>query len=157
MTDSAENCPFCGAPGVGGKDGCELHFDEIRYQMLTDIRIAAVHRLAFDAYCMQHVERYCVSAKSYAAHLIGLCIGVEFSGQASLYAAIPRGLNGKVAIEKPPLLNQRGAMTIVDILAASAVPERAERMRAYAQCVWDAYGSQHVIARALLNKITATG
>ncbi|GAC1654933.1 MAG: hypothetical protein NVS4B8_30120 [Herpetosiphon sp.] len=45
-----------------------------------DLRYAAVRNCAFDAYCMQHIEPYCHSAKSYAAHLTRLCCGIEYGG-----------------------------------------------------------------------------
>lgn len=140
------NCPACGAPGVGGRMGCQAHFDQIGYRAASDPKIAAVHDLAFDTYCMQHVETYCVSAKSYAAHLTRLCCGIEYHGDRAVYAALPRWLNGKVDLEKPPILSKRGAMTIADVLTDDDVDAQIKRIREWANVVWSAYHSQHAIA-----------
>jgi hypothetical protein len=147
MAQNEDKCPACGAPGVGGRAGCQALFDQIGYQVATNLKIAAIHDLAFDTYCMQHVETYCVSAKSYAAHLTRLCCGIEYHGDRAVYAAIPRWLNGKVELEKPPILSTRGAMTIVDLMANADVDEQIKRINAWANVVWNAYRSQHEIAR----------
>lgn len=102
---------------------------------------------------MQHVERYGHSAKSYAAHLTGLCCGVEHGSDPKIYAAIQRWLNGKVALDKPPILSQRGSMTIVDVLADQDVEKTRTRVQEWADCVWDAYVTQHEIARDWLKAV----
>lgn len=142
-----DHCPECGAAVAGGLTGCQLLFEEIGFRAAQHPRIAAVHWLAVDAYCMQHVERYCRSAKSYAAHLTGLCCGVEHGADRKIYAAIQRWLNGKVVLEKPPTLNQRGSLTIVAVLADQDVEKTRTRVKEWADCVWGAYLSQHDIAR----------
>jgi hypothetical protein len=140
-------CPECGTEGVNGRAGCEALFDEIRYQALSDFRIAKVHRLAFDTYCMQHIETYCVSAKSYAAHLTGLCCGVEYKGDQVIYDVIHRWLNGNVPLQKPEVLPYRGKLCITDVLAAQEVEDRVRRIYEWADHVWSVYESQHEIAR----------
>jgi hypothetical protein len=144
---SENHCPECGATVVGGQAGCQSLFEEIGFRATQHPAIAAVHWLAVDAYCMQHVERYCVSAKSYAAHLTGLCCGVEHGGDRQIYAAIQRWLNGKVALDKPSVLSQRGVMTIVDVVADQDVDKVRTRVKEWADCVWDAYVTQHETAR----------
>ena len=74
----------------------------------ADVRYGRVYRVAFDAYCMQHPEDYGASARSYAAHLVGLCCGVERAGDAKAYRAIPHWLNGPKTIEKPDAPADRG-------------------------------------------------
>jgi len=106
-----------------------------------------VHNLVVDAYSMQHPEDCCRSAKSYAAHLCGLCCAIELGGDPKLYWAIPRWLDGKVELEKPPLLVVRGRLTIADI-GASADADHPAQVRAWAANVWEAYAVQHEIARA---------
>ncbi len=140
-------CPDCGARGVTGRSECQALFDQISYQIAINLKIAAIHDLAFDTYCMQHAETYCVSAKSYAAHLTRLCCGIEHHGDRAVYAAIPRWLNGKVELEKPAILSNRGAMTIVDVMTSDDVDEQIKHIHAWANIVWDAYRSQHEIAR----------
>lgn len=87
------------------------------------------------------------SAKSYAAHLTRLCCGLEWGGDPEVYAAIQRWLNGPVALEKPAAPDQRGRMTIVDLQEAHTVEEYRQRVRHWAQTVWDAYADQHELAR----------
>lgn len=147
-SNQAERCPQCGTSVAGGRAGCEALFDEIRFAATADRRIATVHRLAFDTYCMQHPESYCVSAKSYAAHLTGLCCGVEHNGDPAIYAAIPRWLNGSVALEKPEVLTRRGAITIANVLATPNVEARVKRIHEWADHVWGFYASQHELAQA---------
>ena len=140
-------CPLCGAAEVGGFAGCDRLFHELGHLATVDLQLAAVHRLAVDAYCMQHVEEYGKSAKSYAAHLTGLCCGIEQAGKSTLYAALQRWLNGSVALDKPDLLHNRGSVTIADIYAIHESTGKATRIRLWAATVWTAYESQHVLAR----------
>jgi hypothetical protein len=141
-----DKCPDCGASVVGGRAGCQALFDEITAQALGDLRYATVHPLAFDAYCMQHADSYGVSAKSYAAHLTRLCCGLEYSGNPTICAAIQKWLNGTVEIEKPVVLSYRGRLTVVDVRAARNVEEHKQRVREWAESVWEAYSSQHDLA-----------
>ncbi len=41
------------------------------------MRFARYHRIVVDVYALQHPERYGRSAKSFAAHLTGLCAWIE--------------------------------------------------------------------------------
>ena len=104
-------CPSCGAP-AGGRDGCQAQFDGLSARAWEGGVRAAMHNMVVDAYALQHPDEYCVSAKSYAAHLTGLCCGVEHPGDQKLYWQIPRWLDGPAAIEKPPVLETRGRKTI---------------------------------------------
>src|SRR5258706_8867400 len=137
--NSDKHCPECGAPFQGGRAGCESLFDGFRFQALGNPRIGAVHRLALDTYCMQHVETYCRSSKSYVAHLTGLCCGIERHGDTAGYAAIQRSLNGNIALEKPPPLSQRGAITIVDVVAVQDVEEEIKSVHEWGNPVWGGY------------------
>lgn len=142
-----EHCPSCGAAVAGGQAGCQTLYDELSVRAYAG-SYAAGRDLGFDAYCMQHVETYCRSAKSYAAHLTRLCCGIEFGGDPQLYAALQRWLNGPVVLQKPALLMQLGELTIVDVYSASSPAEYLERVQAWATAVWVAYASQHALARA---------
>ena len=73
MNASAGTCPACGAVVAGGRAGCQAVFDELTARAYADLAYASTRNLAFDAYCLQHLETYCHSAKSYAAHLTRLC------------------------------------------------------------------------------------
>lgn len=115
-------------------------------------RRAAVHNLLVDAYAMQHTEEYGKSAKSFAAHLVGLCCGLEASGEAGLYWAIPRWLDGPARVTRPADIDSRGETTIDDVRAVneSDFPDRVQR---WARDVWAAYTDQHAMAREWLSAV----
>jgi hypothetical protein len=144
-------CPLCGA-ALGGTDGCVARSHELLVQAQQDARYAGVYRLAFDAFCMQHPERYGVSAKSYAAHLMGLCHGIEHADRPTTYWAIPAWLNHPRDIHKPSLLTDRGSATIADVVAGASPEEHASQVRAWAAIVWEAYAPQQAMAREWLNQ-----
>lgn len=145
---SEDKCPDCGASVIGGRAGCQALFDEVTLEAYSDLRYAAVRDLAFDTYCMQYLDRYCRSAKSYAAHLTRLCCGLEHDGNPALYAAIQKWLNGAVSIEKPETLPYLGSITIAEVRAARTVEEHKKLVRVWAENVWEAYAAQHDVTRA---------
>jgi hypothetical protein len=106
-----------------------------------------MHDLAFDAYCMQHPGTYCVSAKSYAAHHTRLCCGVEHGGDRQVYGPINRWLNGRVPLEKPEVLSERGSLTVANLRAARGADEHRQLVQAWARAVWHAYATQQDLAR----------
>lgn len=133
---------------MGGRKGCQALFDRLAAQAYSDLRYMGVYAIAFDAYCMQHLERYCRSAKSYAAHLTRLCCGLEYDGNQEIYAAIQKWLNGPVAIEKPQPPKDLGQATIADVQRASSVREHKRLVRDWAESVWEAYATQHELAHS---------
>ena len=66
------------------------------------LRYWRYHRLAVDAYCVQHAA-YVESAKSLAAHLCGLCIAFEQGGNAAALQKLQRWLSTNPALQKPEL------------------------------------------------------
>lgn len=153
MGDSSQDltCPLCGAV-LGGTEGCVTRSQQLLVQAQQDARYAGVYRLAFDAFCMQHPERYGVSVKSYAAHLMGLCHGIEHADRPNTYWAIPAWLNHPRDILKPSLVANRGAITIADVPGDALPDEHASRVRAWATSVWLAYAPQHALAREWLKQ-----
>jgi hypothetical protein len=131
---------------VGGRAGCQAIFDEVSAAVYTDICRAAVHDLFVDAYSMQHPEEYGRSGKSYAAHLMRLCCGVERKADPAAYESIRRWLDGGRTIAKPALLTARGAVTVADV-AKVADDAYAAAVRNWAGVVWAAYSDQHALAR----------
>ena len=138
-----------------GRDGCQSVFDELTAHTYADLAYASVRDLAFDTYCMQHLETYCRSAKSYAAHLTRFCCGLKYSGDPRIYEAIQRWLNGSVKIEKPHVLSQLGIMTVMDVRDAPDAVEHIRLVRAWAANVWEAYRSQHEVAHAWIRAALA--
>ncbi len=160
MNSSAEKCPACGGAVTsgtvaGGRAGCQSVFDELTAHALADLAYARVRDLALDTYCMQHLETYCRSAKSYAAHLTRLCCGLDYAGDPRVYEAIQHWLNGAPKIEKPQVLNHLGSLTVVDVQHARNTEEHVRLVRAWAANVWEAYRSQHELAQAWIKAALA--
>ena len=99
---------------------------------------------------MQHPKRSCKSAKSYAAHLTGLCCGVEYNGAQSVHRTLQRWLNGSaeaIGITRPTEPDRRGVLTIRYVYDAEGDDEFTARLHEWANEVWDAYSSQYEFAR----------
>ena len=135
---------------VGGGAGCHALAQALNYQALQEPRIASVYTLALDTYSKQHVETYCISAKSYAAHLTRLCVGVEHDGDPALYAALQRWYHG--GLTKPEVLDNRGTTRLVDVQKLDDVEEKVAAIKEWARHVWDVYASQHELARAWIQE-----
>jgi hypothetical protein len=147
----AETCQSCGARVAGGRAGCQALFNELGARSYNNPGYAAVHELLVDAYCLQHPEPYCHSAKSYAAHLTRMCCGIERAGDRKIYRAIHIWLGGPAKIEKPEVLASRGELTIAHVQAARNVEEHQKAVREWAENVWKAYARQHELARKWLD------
>lgn len=150
---SRERCSGCGLELDGGTAACQVLFETITTREYADARYAGQDRLLVDTYCLQHPDRYCVSAKSLAAHLTGLCVAFEHRGQPTLLRALQRALDGDPGLVKPPLPGFWPTTTVRDILAAPdpaayvAVVERAARE------AWDGYRALHPVARGWVRDV----
>jgi hypothetical protein len=113
------------------------------------VRYWRYHRLAVDAYCVQHAA-YVESAKSLAAHLCGLCIAFEHRGEAVALQRLQRWLSTNPAIRKPELPNVRGALTIADVTGIDDPIEYGKAVDAWARAAWDAYATLQPLARTWL-------
>lgn len=138
-------CSGCGLAIAGGDDGCYNAFQQLFLDLGIPLHVG-IGRLAFDTYCVQHPDRLCVSAKSLAAHLGGLCWGLEHDGVARGFEHYRRSLDGTVSFAKPLLPTERGAMTIADIAAASDAT-RESAVWAWARTTWQAHADLHGWAR----------
>jgi hypothetical protein len=105
------------------------------------------HRMAVDAYCLQHPLRYCESAKSLAAHLCGLCIAFEMDNDAAILRGIQQWLSGNPAISKPNPPGSRGSKTIADVYGLDEPSAYGRAVEVWARSVWAAYDSLHGVAR----------
>ena len=143
-----DRCEFCGAIEVGGYDGCRSIFNQITAQSFSDAAHFAVHRAAVDCYALQHPEYFCASAKSYAAHLSGLCVAVEYNGSLEVNAAIQRWLSGPIKLLKPAVLIKRGDITVTHLQAATDVQDHIQRVHDWCRAVWLAYHDLQATARS---------
>lgn len=142
-------CASCGQTVGGGTEGCQRLFEAIGLREYEDMRFARHHRIVVDVYAMQHPGRYGRSAKSFAAHLTGLCAWIESEGdEQSINAAVQRWLSGPSPIDKPPLPARYGAVTIRELVEADGPVAYGDAIRGWARSTWDAYASLHGVARA---------
>ena len=141
-------CAGCGLEVEGGTEGCQRLFESIGLREYEDMRFARYHRIVVDVYAMQHPDRYGRSAKSFAAHLTGLCAWLEDEGGAqSVNASVQRWLSGPSPIAKPPLPPSYGSVTIRELVEADDPARYGEVVRRWAVVTWGAYASLHATAR----------
>lgn len=147
MSDK-EPCDQCGWAEAGGRAGCRERFETLLARDFSDPLFFRVHRMFVDTYCLQHPEDYCASGKSLAAHLAGLCWILE---GGAIAAAGPdrlhRWLSGDRKLDKPPLPERRGAMTIGDLPSDGDPRAWADAVRKWAESTWAAYADVHPVAR----------
>jgi hypothetical protein len=143
-----ESCTGCGLVIAGGTDGCQSLFDDLRSRQYATVGSTyQTQRVTVDTYCMQHPDRYCVSAKSLAAHLTGLCWALEYSGHPAGLKALQRWLDGPGRIEKPAIPSFRGGVTVADVHDAPDGDALVLALQRWARATWDAYSPLHPIAR----------
>jgi len=151
-----ERCDGCGLRIEGGAAGCQERFDSFRAREPAEFATGYPStRLTIDVYCLQHPDRYCESAKSLAAHLTGVGWALERGGGESGLRALQRWLNGEGRLEKPTVPDQRGELTVADLIAGAEAGRYAESLDGWARSTWTAYAPLHAIARDWID--TATG
>ena len=139
-------CPSCGAVASEEFSDCQSIFDHFLARSFSDLTYGRFHRLLVDLYSLQHPDRYCTSAKSFAAHLTGLCCVLEHGGDERVNSAVQRWLSGNVDLTKPALPTERGSVTIdhfVD-LGDGDVPAKVDQ---WCEAVWEAYADHRELAR----------
>jgi hypothetical protein len=149
--EAAEPCGGCGRTVEGGTAGCRERFEGLLARDFSDARFFSVHRLFVDCYALQHPDQYCVSAKSLAAHLVGLAQIVEAGTSAATGSPdLRRWLDGRRELGKPALPEERGAITLGDLEAIEDPAAWREAVRRWANSVWAAYAPLHGLAREWL-------
>jgi len=108
-------------------------------------------------YCLQHPESYCVSAKSLAAHLIGLCWALEHGGGEGGLHELQRRFNRRIEFVKPAIPASRGEITIADIASVDGPDEYLQALDGWARSTWAAYAGLHETARAWIHLPTPGG
>jgi Family of unknown function (DUF5946) len=144
-------------PVEGGEIGCQGIFEQLLARDFGNVLYFRSHRMLVDTYALQHPERYCVSAKSLAAHLTGLCWLLERDGNRAIGGEeLRRWLNGPAKIEKPARLpDQRGDLTIRSVLATHDPESHARAVEAWARSTWQAYAALHPLARRWIDAAVA--
>lgn len=151
MPDASDQCPGCGWLVPGGGTACREKFDRLLARDFSDARYFASHRLFVDTYCLQRPDDFCRSAKSLAAHLVGLCWIVENQASAATGAQQLRDwLDGPRDLPKPDLPDARGAITLGDMDEALDPAQWASAVQVWAASTWEAYRALHPLARQWL-------
>jgi hypothetical protein len=147
-------CFGCGMRAVGGAEGCQAAFNELGARAYADLSFGRLHRLVVDTYCLQHPP-YIESAKSLAAHLLGVCAALEHENNPIVVNAIHRWLNGPARVEKPAVPEFRGSVTIASVIEiADADPAvYARAVRGWARSTWAAYGALHPLAHRWIKEM----
>ncbi len=139
-------CAGCGRAIAGGEEGCRAEFDRLCASDYSGAVPYALHRLAVDAYSLQHPAEFCASGKSYAAHLCGLLVAQDHAGSAAAQQALRGWLDGARKIARPEPPDARGTLTLAHVLAADGGDARERALLVWANAVWAAYAAQHALA-----------
>jgi hypothetical protein len=146
-------CEGCGAIKSNGKAGCRELFEEVIAREFSDYRYGRIHRLTVDAYSLQHPDAYMRSAKSFAAHLTGMCAAFEYESPSVINQVVQKWLSTNPKIEKPVQLPQRrGDIGISHVRDAGDADEHVKRVREWARDVWEAWVEHHDLARRLISE-----
>ena len=149
-------CAGCGLRVAGGTAGCQAMFDEFRAREISELAPSyASTRLTVDVYCLQHPDRYCVSAKSLAAHLTGAGWALERGGGEWGLRQLQRWLDSSPQLEKPALPVDRGPVTIADVASVADPDAYAAALDRWARSTWAAYSELHDIARRWIDAALA--
>lgn len=131
-------------------------FDEILAREWDSPTSYRYHRMFVDAYALQHPDEYCASAKSFAAHLTGLCAAIEHKSHPSVLKALQRWLSGTAPVTKPELPSFRGALTIAEVYVQREPVPHALAVNRWACSTWGAYSVLHPLARRWIEQAFAT-
>ena len=142
-------CDECGGRIEGGREGCLVQFRQYTARDFSGALFFRTHRLSVDCYALQHPEQFCVSAKSLAAHLGGLCAILEYgaspaTGSPGLHTWLSD--NG-TRLSKPQLPANKGALTLADLPGTDDAAVWEKALRKWAQEVWAAYEPLQPLAR----------
>ena len=132
--------------------GCWAAFGEVLAREYSDPLYNEVHRLAVDAYAVQHPGHPSrQSIQSVGVHLIRLCLffehglAAEDANDAMLAAA--QAKHTFFWLEPPGPL---GSITVADVNRAQTADEHEDAVKAWGSAAWDAWSIHHGIIRTWL-------
>lgn len=143
-------CPECGTPSVDNIEACEELFHELGLVKFNEPQLAKAWRTVVDCYAMQH-DRYIRSGKSLAAHLTGICIATECSGEEGAFSVVQKWLSGRLDVPKLEVPDSRGKVTVDDVLSSSR-DDRPRHVRRWAESIWSAWEAHQNQARTWLTQ-----
>jgi hypothetical protein len=146
----AEICVECGMRAALGQPNCAALRDALLARDFEQpVRYWKHHRLAVDAYCVQH-SPYVKSFKSLAAHLCGLCVALEQNNDSNKLTQLQHWLSTNPILSKPELPAFRGALTIADVSRIDDPVRYGQAVEAWARSAWEAYEKLQPAARQWL-------
>ena len=154
--ETTERCSGCGLVVPGGTAGCQAIMDDLLARDFSNVAYFRVHRMMVDTYALQHPDRYCVSPKSFAAHLTGLCFLFEHGGGRAVGTEpTRRWLDGPPRIRKPEVPSFRGSLTVAEVREAADPEAYARAVERWARATWEAYSALHSLARLWIQQALA--
>jgi Family of unknown function (DUF5946) len=138
--------------GLESGQKCKELFEAILAKEFSDYRYGKIHRLTVDAYCLQHPDVYMVSAKSFAAHLVGMYCAMKYDGDADLLKDLQKWLNGKKQLVKPAMLKEFGDLTISHLAVAKDADDHSKLVKEWAESAWESYAVYHDLAKDWIEK-----
>ena len=139
-----------------GTEECQAIFHAFVARDFSEALYFRTHRMLVDTYALQHPDTYCISAKSLAAHLAGLCWFMHNEGGRALGPeSLHRWLSGRTDLIKPSLPAARGVLTIGDIDPGAEPDEYAAAVERWARSTWAAYQPLHSVAERWLSDAQA--
>ncbi len=159
LASIGEPCPGCGAlfeplpdgphhEYIGASAECWSAFSELLAREFGDRTYGWVHRHTVDAYAAQHPgENGRRQRQSVAIHLIGLCHWIEHGLRAEQLTKPTQVLTAEK--REWPWLTPPSAyrLTVRHALAARSGAEHAQRVREWAESVWEACSEHHAQVR----------
>ena len=134
------------------RDELQEKFYELSYYTLAHPDPAFIHQHIVDAYAAQTADE---NSKPIAVAfgLIGLCLYLEknYTGKQvqSAHMALARRKREWPKFELP---EERGNITVADVLSEPAGPKRDAKIREWCASVWQAYSESHQKVLDLLSK-----
>ncbi|HLW03705.1 MAG TPA: DUF5946 family protein [Ktedonobacterales bacterium] len=165
VTPLYQDCPGCGirlpvseAPSeerYNASAACWQLYNEVTAYTLTRWDTEFIHQLAVDTYCAQHVGKNTRPIGA-AFALIGLYFACEqgYSGRQvqHMHMLLARRSKTWPQFVPPPHV---GSVTVLDVVRARPGEERDEMLRRWGQSVWDAWGQEHILVKALVARVMA--
>lgn len=145
-----QRCAECGLRTAAGEPDCAgLRDLLLARDFERPVLYFGKHRLAVDSYCVQH-SPYVRSAKSFAAHLCGLCVALERDNDLALLDGLQRWLSTNPPLVRPGLPVNRGELTIAHVSGIDDPVAYGVAVDEWARSAWQAYAAHHALARQWL-------
>jgi hypothetical protein len=137
-------------PYIGASPGCWQLYGRLVAREYAERRFPPVHRLAIDAYAVQHPGvRSRQAGQSVSVHLAGLYLALERSVPlTTITRVLGLRLSGRTEFDwlEPPA--SVGTTTVVDAATAADLPTHTRLVEQWARSAWDAWAPHHDRVRA---------